>query len=103
MYEAHYNQLQSLANELKNTAQLDSAVWIFVTTLLEGLKPDTKSRTMRVIIARLATEAGIKLDLATSDQCPQCADPFDINVLGRPKVYCSNACKQKAKRIRSKL
>ena len=103
MYEAHFNQLQQLAHELRHTSSLDAAVWIFTTALTQGLNPDTKNRTFRAIIARLAAEAGIKLEMDVQGLCLQCGEPFDRNVSGRPKIYCSNACKQKAKRARKKL
>ncbi len=50
--------------------------------------------------------AAIKLieqRLDVQGRCLVCNEEFDRNVSGRPKIYCSNRCKQRAKRARKKL
>ncbi|GEM_PF-3106270 len=41
---------------------------------------------------------------AFTDHCPQCYNPLPQlrPVVGRPMVYCSDACKMRAYRLRSK-
>ena len=41
--------------------------------------------------------------LDVQGQCAVCNEPFDMNVRGRPRIYCSESCKQRAKRERAKL
>ena len=41
--------------------------------------------------------------LDVQGQCAFCDEEFVLNVRGRPRIYCSESCKQKAKRTRSKL
>lgn len=35
-------------------------------------------------------------------KCAQCGESFDANAVGRPRRYCSNACRQQALRDREK-
>lgn len=42
-------------------------------------------------------------ELAHEGDCPVCGDPLNTGSTNRPRVYCSDLCRKKAKRQRDRM
>lgn len=80
-----------------------SNIWYFVTQVGYNVKQGRKEALFRDVIARLANEIDLNINLELTRQCPVCLDHFEVPKKGRPKQFCDDRCRKRRSRARSKL
>ncbi len=97
-----FGEASALAAESINPAGASAHFVNLVANLLPGASEADRRVFLRDVVSRLALDAGVKVGIETRRRCAasKCWNEFSVKVVGRPRLYCSKKCRQKASRER---